>query len=320
MKKYLIGSVLLFQIAFSSEKDSLTSQNPFFKFKQFANELYDDCDACGCSASGGSLGFTSMLNTNFVGLRYFNQSYTTTDGLYSNSPWFTENFNTIQLWAKIPVVKNVQISAILPYHFHNRETLNGMQNIAGIGDATIIGLYQLYQTTKDSALVKHTLQLGGGVKIPLGKYDNLNNGSFNPSYQVGTGSFDYLFVTEYVIKRNQFGLNAMLNYVLKTENDKKYRFGNQFNYAGTFFYLLEKNNYVFAPQLGFAGEIYENNSQYNQKVRNTSGAILLGKLGFEIGKEKLSFGANLLLPITQNITEGNVEAKYRFSLNLNYSL
>jgi len=77
---------------------------------------------------------------------------------------------------------------------------------------------------------------------------------------------------------------------------------------------------TIAPQLGFTGEIYEDNYQYNQKVRNTSGAILLGKLGFEIGKEKLSFGANLLLPITQNITGGNVEAKYRFSLNLNYSL
>jgi hypothetical protein len=29
-----------------------------------------DCDACGCSASGGSLGFSSMLNSNFVGIRY----------------------------------------------------------------------------------------------------------------------------------------------------------------------------------------------------------------------------------------------------------
>jgi hypothetical protein len=34
-----------------------------------------DCDACGCSASGGSMGFSSMLNSNFIGIRYFNQSY-----------------------------------------------------------------------------------------------------------------------------------------------------------------------------------------------------------------------------------------------------
>lgn len=112
----------------------------------------------------------------------------------------------------------------------------------------------------------------------------------------------------------------MLNYVIKTENSKNYSFGNQFNYAGTFFYLIEKNKYAIAPQLGFAGEVYEDNYQHNQKVRNTSGDILLGKMGFEIGKEKLSFGANLMLPIKQNLTGGNVEARYRLSLNINYSL
>jgi hypothetical protein len=39
-----------------------------------------DCDACGCSASGGSMGFSSM-NSNFVGIRYFNQSYSSRDGI-----------------------------------------------------------------------------------------------------------------------------------------------------------------------------------------------------------------------------------------------
>jgi hypothetical protein len=320
MKKYLIISALLFQFAFSSEKDSLSTPNPFLKFKQFANDLYDDCNACGSSASGVSLGFASILNTNFVGLRYFYQSYKSIDGLYSNSPWFTENFNTIQLWARIPVVKKVQISVLIPFHFHNRETFSGKQNSSGIGDATIIGMYQLFQTSKDRALVKHTFQLGGGVKIPLGKFNEQNNGSFNPSYQVGTGSWDYLLATEYVVKRKQFGLNAMLNYVLKTENDKNYRFGNQMNYAATLFYIFKKNNYAIAPQLGFAGEVYEDNFQHNQKVRNTAGAIFMGKLGFEISKERLSIGTNFMLPISQNLTGGNVEANYRLSLNFNYSL
>jgi hypothetical protein len=68
-----------------------------------------DCDACGCSASGGSMGFSSMLNSNFIGIRYFNQQYKTTDGLYSNSPWYRESYNTTQLWARIPVYKNIQV-------------------------------------------------------------------------------------------------------------------------------------------------------------------------------------------------------------------
>jgi hypothetical protein len=111
-----------------------------------------------------------------------------------------------------------------------------------------------------------------------------------------------------------------LNYVIKTENQKSYRFGNQLNYAGTFFYLYQKNSFSIVPQLGFAGEVYESNYQYNKKVRKTSGDIFFAKFGFEVGKDKLSVGANAMLPISQNLTGGNVVANYRWSLNFNYSL
>jgi hypothetical protein len=319
MKKYTILFLLIFQYGFTHEKDSLTAYNPFLKFHQFAKSL-DDCDTCGCSASGGSMGFASMLNSNFVGIRYFNQSYKSTDGLYSNSVWYNENYNTTQIWTRIPVTNRVQISALVPYHFHNRETATGIQNISGIGDLTVLAMYQLYQTHKDSTLLVHSLQVGGGMKIPTGKFDQDNNGSFNPSYQVGTGSWDYLLATEYVIKRKQFGLNTMLNYVIKSENDKKYRFGNQFNYSGTFFYLHENDTFSFSPQIGFAGEVYEENYQFDQKLNNTAGDIFLGKIGFEMAKNKFSVGANVMLPINQNLNGGNLEANYRWSLNFNYSL
>ena len=48
--------------------------------------------------------------------------------------------------------------------------------------------------------------------------------------------------------------------------------------------------------------------------------IFLGKIGFEVGRNAFSFGANAMLPIKQNLTGGNVEANYRWSINLNYSL
>jgi hypothetical protein len=320
MKKYILLLILSVQFGFASEKDSLAMHHPFYKYLYLVNELEDDCDACGCSASGGSMGFASMLNSNFVGIRYFNQSYKSTDGLYSNSPWYDENFNTTQIWARIPVLKKLQVSSLIPYHFHNRETETGNESIAGIGDITVLGMYTIFQTQKDSAVYVHNLQLGGGIKIPTGKYDAANNGSVNPSYQLGTGSWDYLFASEYIIRRKQFGLNTMLNYILKTENEKDYRFGNQFNYAGTFFYIHKKESFSLAPQIGFAGEVYGDNYQYGQKVRNTAGEVFMSKIGFEIGKDKFSLGANLMLPISQNLTGGNVEANYRWSVNLNYTL
>jgi hypothetical protein len=318
MKKISILLVLVVvQLTFASENDSLVQMNPF---KRQLLLLEDDCDACGCAASGGSMGFASMLNTNFLGIRYFNQSYKSTNGLYRNSPWYNENFNTAQIWARIPVMKSFQFSSLIPYHFHNREIETGGQSISGIGDITVLGMYTLFQTHNDSMIFVHNLQLGGGVKLPTGKFDEANYGSVNPSYQLGTGSWDYLLATEYSIKRKKFGLNALLNYVIKTENEKKYRFGNQFNYAGTFFYIHQKDSFSLAPQIGFAGELYADNYQHGQKVRNTAGDIFMGKVGFEIGKDKFSFGTNVILPINQNLTGGRVEAKYRWSINLNYSL
>lgn len=316
MKKYILLILITSQFANALGKGNQGK----YSFKDYALPAMANCDACGCSASGGSMGFSSMLNSNFIGLRYFNQHYKSSDGLYSNSPWYKEDFNTVQVWTRVPVYKNLQISALIPFHFHTRETETGNQNIHGLGDITVLAMYRLYQTKKDSTVLVHTLQVGGGLKAPTEKFDQANAGNVNPSFQVGTGSWDYILATEYIVKRKQFGLNTMLNYTIKTENEKQYRFGNQFNYSGTFFYLHETKKLSIAPQLGLAGEVYSGNHQYSEVVRKTSGAILFSKLGVEVGKKKLSMGANVMLPINQNLAGERVEAKYRCSLNLNYSL
>jgi hypothetical protein len=289
----------------------------------FAKYLYefDDCDACGCSASGGGMGFASMIDRNFIGLRYFYQSYSSRDGIFANSPWVDENFNTVQLWARIPVYKNFQVSAQVPYHTNNRQLSTGKQQIDGVGDITVLGLYTVYQTMKDSTVFTHTLQAGGGVKVSVGKYDSANNGSVNPSFQLGTGAWDYILAAEYVIRKQSLGFNAMLNYAFKSENDEEYQFGNQLNYAGTFFYVVNKDdNFTIVPQAGLAGEVYATNKQYGQDVPQTKGDILLGKVGVEAGLGKFSVGVNGMLPIAQNLTGGKVEANYRWSVNVNYSL
>jgi len=308
MKKYIILLILTCQFSLAG--------TPPPNFRQYL----DDCDACGCSASGGGMGFSSMINKNFVGLRYFYQSYSSRDGIFNDSKWIDENFNTVQLWARIPVFKNFQVSALVPYHFHNRELSTGEQTISGLGDITVLGMYTVYQTHKDSTVFVHTLQAGGGVKAPSGTYDSDNKGSVNPSFQVGTGSWDYLLAAEYVIKHKDLGLNTMINYAFKTENDKHYQFGDQFNYASTLFYVMEGSKFTFVPQLGLAGEMYATNKQYKEDVPNTKGDILFGKLGIEAGTGRFSVGVNGMLPINQNLTGGRVEANYRWSVNLNYSL
>lgn len=321
MKRFLLLYLVFQQFSLVYGNGNHTKPPVFSKYySAISMDGIGKCDACGCSASGGSMGFASMLNTNFVGLRYMSQKYRSTDGLYSNSPWYDENFNSIQAWARIPVTKKIQVSTLIPFHFNSKETVTGNQEICGIGDVTILGMYRLYQTHKDSTFFTHTLQVGLGIKVPTGKYDEANSGAVNPSFQLGTGSWDYMLASEYTIRRKKFGLNSMLNYIFKTENSKFYQFGNQFNYSETFYYLYEKNNLSIAPQIGIAGEVYASNYQHGQKLAKTSGDVFFGKVGFEIGKNKLSAGVNAMLPIAQNLAGDRVESKYRLSFNINYSL
>ncbi|WP_235946478.1 transporter [Flavobacterium silvaticum] len=298
------------------ETDSITKPGRF----HFQSMALGKCDACGCSASGGSMGFGSFLTSRFVGVRYIYQQYSSSDGLYANSPWYKESYNSIQVWGRIPVFKNAQISVLAPYHFNSRDTETGSHSIQGIGDITVLGLYKVVQTKTDTTFFAHTVQLGAGVKAPTGTYDALNNGSINPGFQLGTGSWDYLFLIEHTVKRKKFGLGSMVNYVVKTVNDKGYRFGNQFNYASTLFWLHEQNDFSFSPQLGLAGEVSASNYQYGQEVEKTKGNILFGRIGFETALKKFSLGMNALLPLSQDLTGGRVDAKFRLGVNLNYSL
>ncbi|OXG08472.1 transporter family protein [Flavobacterium araucananum] len=319
MKKIIVMFALL--VGFSAFSFTVKDSISAFTFQRLAMTEDFDCDACGCSASGGSMGFGSMLNNNFVGLRYLKQSYTSRDGIFANSPWIDETFNTIQAWGRIPITEKIQISALVPYHFNERELTAGTENISGLGDITVMALYTVFETKKDSTFFSHKINLGGGVKIPTGKFKEANNlGSVNQSFQLGTGSWDFPVVSEYIIKHKNLGLNTTMNYIFKTENSKNYQYGDQFNYAGTFFYLFDLKSVQIVPQAGLAGEVYQTNKQHSLDLPNTAGDILFSKFGIEAGKDKFSVGVNVMLPINQNLSSGNMEANYRWSVNLNYTL
>lgn len=294
--------------------------NLFDDSQHLNNYFFEDCDACGCSASGGSMGFNSLVGEKFVGIRYMYQSYKSKDGIFNNSPWIDENFNTAQIWARVPITKKTEIMVLAPYHFLNRVKTSENQSLSGLGDINVMAFYNVSQTKSDSASIQQKLLVGGGIKVPTGTFNNANNGSVNPSFQLGTGSWDYSLATEHVISINKFGLNTNLSYIFKTENEKNYQFGNQFNYGTNLFLNTKLSNVVFVPQLGVAGETYQANKDFNEEVPRTEGDIFFGKIGLEIGYKKFSAGINAMLPINQNLTGGRVEANYRLAFNINYVL
>jgi len=47
---------------------------------------------------------------------------------------------------------------------------------------------------------------------------------------------------------------------------------------------------------------------------------LCGKLGFEVSYKKMSLGSELMLPAYTNLARGDIEAKSRFSLFVNFGI
>ncbi|MDY0780518.1 transporter [Tenacibaculum sp. IB213877] len=288
----------------------------------------EDCDACGCSNNGGSLGMGGVIDNNFIGVRYLYQKYVSKDGIFSNSPEINEFFNTTQVWSKIPINEKIEIQAFIPFHFHSREYIDRTTSISGLGDISLFANYVVInkqsgnynEETDKVSSTNHLLKIGGGIKLPTGKYNEEISNSINPSFQLGTGSVDYIANLQYIYKYNSFGINNYINYYYKTANSKDYKFGNQFNFNSTFFYVLkDAKKRAFVPSLGFSGEFYEKNEVFNLPESNTEGYALFTSLGIEYNTKNITVGTQTIFPIQQSLAKDVIKVKYRSSIYINYN-
>lgn len=180
-----------------------------------------------------------------------------------------------------------------------------------------MGIYELVKS-KNSF---HQINAGLGVKIPLGKFDEKGITGVNPSFQLGTGSWDYQLAMNYKFQKDRFAMLINTDYTIKTENKKHYQFGDQWNYSATAFYRLwNSTQSVLSGKIGLQGEVFDWNRQFSEVMPKTAGSALYGKAGFEVSLNKLSLGTELMLPAYTNLAGGDIEAKSRFSLFLNFGL
>jgi len=316
MKKLILIIFSILNISISAiEKDSLYI--PKYDTQNLLKQQEFFCDACGCAAGNGSSGFESLLNPQFIGIKYFAQHYKAKENLFTNELSQDQYFNTIQIWGKIPITEKLSVYGSLPFQFHEKKTLQGDIRINGIGDASLMGIYQIL----NSKNTFHQLNGGFGVKIPIGKFDEKGISGVNPSFQLGTGSWDYQLVLNYKFQKNLFALLINTDYTIKTENKKHYQFGNQWNYAMTGFQQIWRNeNSIISGKLGLQGEVYDWNKQFGEVMPRTAGSALYGKIGFEASYKKWSIGSEVMLPAYTNLASGDIEAKSRFGLFINFGI
>ncbi len=279
----------------------------------------EDCDACGCSATGGSFGFGDLQQKNKITLRYLNQNYRSKETIFNNSPWSEEHFGTIQMLGLFSIAKNLKILSIIPYQFLSKETSTTNINVSGLGDISVISIYNILNKEINKKNKINWL-FGAGVKLPTGTFNENFGGSLNPGFQLGTGSLDYSLLTEFSFNSNNWGWQHTLNYLYKNTNKFDFKFGNQWNYFTNIYKKIIIQNSQIIPMLGYAYEFSYENVDFGVLQPNTQARAHLLKIGVDYSFNSFLVGFHYFQPISQNLFNETVELSNRFNLSLQYLL
>lgn len=284
------------------------------------------CPICGCGVGNFYLGLLPNFKNHFIGVRYQYMSYNTQ--LKDDPSQFgNDYYKTAEIWSGWSVGKKWQILTFIPYHFNTQNSDDGVKSENGLGDITLLGNYKLFHKTKMNTAKRSStaqeLWVGGGIKLPTGKYhldpNNPDENLGDVNSQMGTGSVDFLLNSTYNLHLNKFGINATVNYKISTSNNDHYEFGNKFTSYGFGYYMFNTHGFSILPNVGAMYEHADPNHSDNVKVDLTGGYVALAVTGLEVGYKMINVGTNVQLPFAQNFAEGQTVAKTRGMVHVTFS-
>lgn len=282
------------------------------------------CDICGCGTGNYYIGLLPQFNQKFIGVRYQYKYFNST--MKEMPEHFSKDyFHTTEVWGGFNIGKKWQVLAILPYHIIHMKTNEGVMNHSGLGDAALMMNYKLFDLASTSAskkLITQQLWIGGGIKLPTGKFnaDVMDEEVIAlANSQSGTGSTDFMLNVSHNLRISKFGLNTNLNYKINGANSDKYKYGNRFSASSFAFYAINKNKTVISPNIGLMYEHSSYNTLDKSNVQETNGHLIAASAGVEFGFNKISVGANLQLPVAQEFASGQTRLGSRAMLHVSYS-
>lgn len=282
------------------------------------------CEICGCGTGNYYIGLLPQFNKHFVGLRYQFSSFKTIMR-EDESEFSNDLFQSVELWGGINVGKRWQLQAIVPVNFIHQSSDDGTVNNNGIGDIAVIGNYKVLDktsATQSKKLIAQQLWIGGGIKLATGKFkiDPADEALVAlANTQTGSASTDFLLNALYNISINKFGINTSARYKINSANDDKYHFGNKLSFNSLAYYSFGSKT-IITPNAGFT---YEHNSVSkfeNAKIEHTGGYFWGTAAGVEVGFNKITFGCNAQLPLSQNFAHNQTKTKVKGMVHITFVL
>jgi len=287
------------------------------------------CDICGCGVGGNYIGILPEFHKHIFGVRYRSNSLKTHLGVGGYTTYLTtaERYHTMELWGGWNIKQKFRIMAAVPYSFNERSNQGITNSKNGLGDISLLGFYQLFYRSKavfTNKILVQTFWLGGGVKIPTGRYnaDDKENTMQNTNlFQLGTGSTDFTLNAMYDLRIQDAGLNVSGSYKMNTANKYGYNYGNKLNTTAQLYYKFKlKKNTTIAPNAGIIYELSKKDIDNKIAVDISGGNLLQGSIGIETSLKKISIGANWQTPFSQNLANGVVKANDRVMIHIALAL
>lgn len=286
--------------------------------------------------------------TNKPGARLLPNHYNTINHLEegattsTNDYIYAEQYNSVDLLLNVYFGKkfNVLITNSFSdnYVYHNDSIID---NISGFGDLNLVANYRVINTKFSSdSLAKnklmHRLSVGLGVELPTGSFNKQSVKSYETRFtpntiigkplmdldehlQAGTGSYNYIFVMEYLLKFNGIGLNTNVSYKLYSDNKNNFRFANRYNFNSSLFYLFKAaKNVKVMPHLGVNYEVSMYDKDNGKDMVNTGGETVFISPGMNFFIKNVGVDFSYFKPVYQNLFGNQPSNKERIITQLTY--
>lgn len=275
----------------------------------------DACDICGCAMGNINFGIIPQYYKNFICFHYNNRPYSSSfDNIISK-----ESFQSFELRGRYNINNRIQVFAFIPYYINRQYNNSSDYSLKGLGDISIIALYSLFNNGDNSCNNwRHNIQFGGGIKLPVGQYNELDNSSsVNPNLQLGSGSFDFFISGIYTIRFKNWGINNTGLFKYNTYNSNQFAFGNRLSINSSLFYFKQIKNLGLLPSTGVVYEKASQDIHDEIAVQHSGGNTIFTNIGLDIYYKNMTLQLGIQLPTHQ--TNELINAKTRVNSTLIYN-
>lgn len=234
-----------------------------------------------------------------------------------------ERFQVVDLWGKYFVAKKLQLAINVPIEYNDYQYDKKVQtSVNGLGDISVLGIYQLHNTQTDTSNnFRQRVSVGGGVKLPTGNYKAMKNDELiAEDLQAGSGSVDVILLANYMARYKKVGISLLTSYKLNGQNKLKYSFANGINVTGNLFYqlpVLKKNAII--PDVGVYYEQAERDSKDGNIVKNTGGRVLFMTYGIKLVRMPFVLEMRYQKKIKETLNDSQMPNNDRYIIGLTYN-